>query len=75
MRGSPITATRDARHASAAALSRPHTIRVMTKLVGIIRSAERRTLEAEAPEYEDVRAELEAQVPEGWEIIRFQTVK
>lgn len=47
----------------------------MTKLVGMIRSAERRTLEAEAPEYEDVRAELEAQVPEGWEIIQFQTVK
>ncbi|MBF4459518.1 hypothetical protein [Pseudoclavibacter sp. VKM Ac-2867] len=47
----------------------------MTKLVGMIRSAERRTLEGEAAEYEDVRAELEAQVPEGWEIIQFQTAK
>lgn len=63
------------RHASCAATVGPHTIRVMTKLVGIIRSAERRTLEAEAAEYEDVRAELEAQVPEGWEVIQFQTVK
>lgn len=63
------------RHASAATLAGPHTIRVMTKLVGIIRSAERRTLETEAPEYEDARAELEAQVPEGWEIIQFKTVK
>ncbi len=38
------------------------------KLIGVIRSKETRTIEVEAPSVHDGRAELEALVPEGWEL-------
>lgn len=43
------------------------------KLIGVIRSKETRTIEVDAPSIHDGRAELEALVPEGWELLHIKT--
>lgn len=45
------------------------------KLIGVIRSRETRTIEVEAPSIHDGRAELEALVPEDWELLHIKTEK
>lgn len=42
-------------------------------LTAIIRPPETRTIRAEAGDYETARAQIEAQVPEGWQILRILT--
>ena len=38
------------------------------KLIGVIRSKELQTIEVEAGSYEEARPQLDALVPEGWEL-------
>lgn len=38
------------------------------KVIGVIRSKETQTIEVEAASYEEGRAQLDAQVPEGWQL-------
>ena len=42
------------------------------KLIGLIRSAETREIEVEATSYAEARAAIEAQVPEGWQVLSFR---
>lgn len=43
------------------------------KVKATIRSLEIRELEAEAESYEAARAQLAAQVPEGWQLTSYRT--
>lgn len=43
------------------------------KLTATIRPTETRTLQAEAGDYETAKAQIEAQVPEGWQILQVLT--
>lgn len=45
------------------------------KLIGVIRSRELQTIEVEAGSYEDARAFIDQQVPEGWELQHIRTEK
>ena len=45
------------------------------KVIGVIRSKETQTIEIEAGSYEEGRAQLAAQVPEGWELQTIRTEK
>ncbi|MFB9404781.1 hypothetical protein [Pseudarthrobacter polychromogenes] len=38
------------------------------KLIGVIRSRELQTIEVEAGSYEEARAAIDQQVPDGWEL-------
>lgn len=42
----------------------------MVKLRGTIRTVETKQLSAEADSYDEARAALDAQVPEGWELLQ-----
>jgi hypothetical protein len=42
-------------------------------LTAIIRRTETRTLQAEGGDYETAKAQIEAQVPEGWQILQVLT--
>ena len=42
------------------------------KLLGLIRSTETREIEVEATSYAEARAAIEAQVPEGWQVLSFR---
>jgi hypothetical protein len=43
------------------------------KLTATIRPTKTRTLQTEAGDYETARAQIEAQVPEGWQILQILT--
>jgi hypothetical protein len=43
------------------------------KLTATIRPTETRTLQAEASDYETANAQIEARVPEGWQILQILT--
>lgn len=45
------------------------------KLVGVIRTKETRTIEVEAASYQEGLAELEAKVPEGYQLLLIRTEK
>lgn len=43
------------------------------KLIGVIRSKETSTIEVEADSIHDGRAELEAKIPDGYELLLIRT--
>ena len=43
------------------------------KVIGVIRSKETQTIEVEASSYEEGRAQLDAQIPEGWQLQSVRT--
>jgi hypothetical protein len=43
------------------------------QITGIIRPSETRELTVEAEDYQDGRTRLEAQIPEGWQLIQIKT--
>ncbi|AHB31638.1 hypothetical protein ArV2_gp27 [Arthrobacter phage vB_ArS-ArV2] len=45
------------------------------KVIGVIRSKETQTIEIEATSYEEGRAQMDAQIPEGWELQTIRTEK
>jgi hypothetical protein len=45
------------------------------KLVGVIRTEETRTIEVQAASYQEGPAELEAMVPEGYQLLSIRTEK
>jgi len=45
------------------------------KVIGVIRSTQTQTIEIEAASYEEGRAQLDAQVPEGWQLQSVRTEK
>lgn len=45
----------------------------MIKVVGTIRPVEKQQIRAEADSYEEAKAALDAQVPEGWELLSIIT--
>ena len=45
------------------------------KVIGIIRSKETKAIEVEAASYEEGRAQMDAQVPEGWQLQAVRTEK
>lgn len=45
----------------------------MVKLVGVIQPFETQEIRAEGAEYEDAKAALEAQVPDGWRLLSIMT--
>lgn len=45
----------------------------MVKVVGVIQPFETKEIRAEGSEYEEARAALQAQVPEGWRLISVMT--
>ncbi|WP_168223205.1 hypothetical protein [Pseudarthrobacter sp. NIBRBAC000502770] len=45
------------------------------KVIGVLRSTEIGTIEVEAASYEEGRAQLDAQVPEGWQLQAVRTEK
>jgi hypothetical protein len=45
----------------------------MIKLVGTIQPVEKRQIHAEGADYEAARAALDAEVPEGWQLISIST--
>lgn len=45
------------------------------KVIGVIRSTQTQTIEIEAASYEEGRAQLDAQIPEGWQLQSVRTEK
>jgi hypothetical protein len=45
------------------------------KLVGVIRTKETSTIEVEAATYQEGRAQLEASIPEGYQLLSIRTEK
>ena len=45
------------------------------KVIGTLRSTETKTIEIEAASYEEGRAQLDAQIPEGWQLQNVRTEK
>jgi hypothetical protein len=45
----------------------------MVKVVGVIQPYETKEIRADGGDYEDAKAALEAQVPEGWRLISIMT--
>lgn len=43
------------------------------QITGVIRPSETREITVEAEDYQDGRAKLEVQVPEGWQLIQIKT--
>lgn len=45
------------------------------KVIGVLRSTETKTVEVDAASYEEGRAQLDAQVPDGWQLQHVRTEK
>ena len=45
------------------------------KIIGVVRSTETKTIEIEASSYEEGRAQLTEQIPEGWQLQNIRTEK
>jgi hypothetical protein len=43
------------------------------QITGVIRPSETREITVEAEDYQDGRVKLEAQVPDGWQLIQIKT--
>jgi hypothetical protein len=43
------------------------------QITGIIRPSETREITVEAEDYQDGRPKLEAQIPDGWQLIQIKT--
>lgn len=43
------------------------------QITGIIRPSDTREITVEAADYQDGRTKLEAQIPEGWQLIQIKT--
>lgn len=43
------------------------------QITGIIRPTETREITVDAPDYQEARAKIEAQIPEGWQLLQIKT--